>query len=322
MRNELVASQEGHRPTWRMPGLIDAHAHLAWTDFDDADRSRRTPEQTRLLIREQRRELLDCGFTAMRDAGGYEGDKAVLGVDAVNDGLVVMGCASMLTGDDLRDAPTSRRTYARIGRSPARWVKLMLTGGMNVDMERALQPTMSRERIFQAVGRIHAMGRKAMAHAWGGRALDWAIEAGIDSIEHGVLLTGEQAERMAAKHIPLVPTVAIYRILAEPEADLGIPLLVSARAARAAEAHPRAVRLAREAGVALGVGTDFCTPILFGRNLEELDALEDCGLTRGESLAAATLVNARITGLEAGQVAFDLDPMQVSHASDLRGHVA
>ncbi|TPF85874.1 hypothetical protein BW13_08640, partial [Bifidobacterium sp. UTCIF-37] len=206
----------------------------------------------------------------------------------------------------------------------APWVKLFLTGGMGTSPEHVLDPLMTRDRIHEIIARIHASGRRAMAHVWGGVALDWAIEAGVDTVEHGVYLTGEQAERLADAHIPLIPTVAIYRILADRtqagEDGLGVPAIVSERAGRAADAHPRAVRLARDAGVTIGVGTDYCTPYLFGRNLEELDALESCGLTRAETWRAVTETNARIIGLArpAPEVIFRVDPMRVPHAADLR----
>lgn len=305
----------GKRTIWRTPGLIDAHAHIGWVDFDAQARAKRSAVDTDRLIAEQRRELAACGFTAMRDAGGWTRDET-------RDGVTVLGCAAMIPGGDATAEVIS-------GKPPepahGRWVKLFLTGGMGAPADRVLEPTMDRNRIRRAIAAIHAAGCKAMAHAWGGPVLDWAIDAGIDSVEHGVLLTGRQTERMAQAGIPLVPTVNIYRILAAPPIGLGVPPVVAERAKFAADLHPRAVRLAHDAGVAIGVGTDYCTPLLFGRNLEELDALESCGLTRAETWHAATEVNARIVGAEAvaerPSVCFDIDPLTAPHAADLRGHL-
>ncbi|MBT1173199.1 amidohydrolase family protein [Bifidobacterium sp. MA2] len=337
---------------WRSPGLIDAHAHISWTDFDAADRGRRTPEDTVRLIAEQARLMRACGFTAMRDAGGASDPSRI-------PGLTVVGCAAMIGAAEARDrasldatlsalsvgtrpalsvgtrpaaAPSSARPSSMgdpsaltLGTRPpaAPWVKLFLTGGMGAPPEHVLDPLMTRETIRAIIARIHASGRRAMAHVWGGSALDWAIDAGVDTVEHGVYLTGAQAERLAAARIPLVPTVNIYRILADRAqagpGGLDVPAVVSERAARAADAHPRAVALARDAGVTIGVGTDYCTPYLFGRNLEELDALESCGLTRAETWRAATETNARIIGLDgpAPEVAFAADPIRVPHVADL-----
>lgn len=306
----------GKRAVWRSPGLIDAHAHIGWVDFDAQARAKRSAADTDRLVAEQRRELAACGFTAMRDAGGWTRDET-------RDGVTVLGCAAMIPGDD--DAPAGALAGATLEPKHGRWVKLFLTGGMGAPADRVLEPMMSRDRVRRVIAAIHVAGCKAMAHAWGGPALDWAIEAGIDSVEHGVLLTGAQAELMARVGIPLVPTVNIYRILADAPAGLGIPPVVAERAKVAADRHPQAVRLAHDTGVAIGVGTDYCTPLLFGRNLEELDALESCGLTRAETWRAATEGNARIVGAEvvAGRadVCFDVDPLTVSHAADLRGHL-
>jgi imidazolonepropionase-like amidohydrolase len=170
-----------------------------------------------------------------------------------------------------------------------------------------------------------------MVHTWGGPTIDWAIEAGADSVEHGVYLSREQAGGLAGAKIPLVPTAAIYRIAADPNGALVLDETLRARAARAAQAHPQAIREAKDAGVTIGFGTDFAAP-LHGHNLEEIDALIDCGLTVEEAWRAATETAAAIlgradtlgriaAGFTADAVLFNADPYKARNTTILRKNI-
>jgi imidazolonepropionase-like amidohydrolase len=178
--------------------------------------------------------------------------------------------------------------------SGASWIKLMVTGGIGTPCGEVLEPRFSEEEISAVVRAAHSRGAKVMAHVWGGAGLDWVIRAGVDSAEHGVYITGSQAEALALAGIVLVPTAAIYRMIADgPGGNKGE---FRRRAARAAEAHPRSIRRARDAGVPIALGTDFGGPGEHGRNLAEIDALVSCGLSRGEAWTAATVTGAALLG--------------------------
>jgi len=136
-----------------------------------------------------------------------------------------------------------------------------------------------------------------MVHAHGGPALRAAVLAGAHSIEHALFLTEEDAALMARHDCALVPTLAIYHELAAPAAAGRL----GAAAEMAAELVPRlgeAVRVAREAGVRIAVGSDFAHRDQHGRNLVELVHLRRAGLSAEETLLAATANGARLCGVD------------------------
>ena len=124
-----------------------------------------------------------------------------------------------------------------------------------------------------------------MCHALGGRGLDIAIEAGVDSIEHGCYLDEdrEQLARMAAKR----------HLLRADDAGLRIPPQIAAAAcqesARATSTSTTslAIRRALEAGVKVVAGTD-AGGHGHPANAGELDCLVRAGMTPMQAIQAAT----------------------------------
>ena len=119
---------------------------------------------------------------------------------------------------------------------------------------------MSQEVIDAIVAEAHQRKVRVAAHAQGSAAIRAAAAAGVDSIEHGGLIDDEAARMLAAKQIPLVPTLARIR-------NDELRTATSAR-----------VRRARELGVSLVFGTD-ATVLPHGENARELASLLAVGLT-------------------------------------------
>jgi imidazolonepropionase-like amidohydrolase len=205
----------------------------------------------------------------------------------------------MLDSADARSSAYLTRRVIDLVDSGAEWIKLMVTGGVGTPSEEVLDPHFSQEEIELVIRTAHEKGAKVMAHVWGGIGLDWLIQAGVDSVEHGVYISDIQAQALAASGAFLVPTAAIYRLIAE--GLVGNNRELQRRAALAAEAHPRSIYRAREAGVPLVLGTDYGSPKEHGQNLKEIDALTSCGLSREEAWTAATLTGAALLG-RSGQI--------------------
>jgi imidazolonepropionase-like amidohydrolase len=66
------------------------------------------------------------------------------------------------------------------------------------------------EELKAITEEAHFAGLKVAAHAYGEEALANSIEAGVDSIEHGIGLTSELAQRIHDKEIFYVPTLSAY----------------------------------------------------------------------------------------------------------------
>jgi imidazolonepropionase-like amidohydrolase len=171
----------------------------------------------------------------------------------------------------------------------------MATGARSVEREDPEPAQMTGEELAAVVDEAHRMGVCVAAHAEGLEGAHLAIEAGADTIEHGLSLHREPAllDLMAARGIVLVPTLTTFHDLAERFADAFAPRLVE-QAKRQLESAYLTVTAARNAGVILAMGYDSGPP---GASSFELLRLVDAGLSASEAIAAATSGSAQALGL-------------------------
>jgi len=144
------------------------------------------------------------------------------------------------------------------------------------------------------VDEANALDRRVMCHALGGVGLDIAIEAGVNSIEHGCYLDEHpaQLERMAEKNIFFVPTVLVYEYHRNSPAAH-----IRERAHDLYEHHGVAIRRAMAAGVKVVAGTD-AGGHGHPANAGELPLLVKAGMTPMQALQAATSWAAECLGWE------------------------
>lgn len=322
-----------HQELWISPGIIDLHTHLAWTDFDHDDQLARDSREVEEMQAEALAATLRTGVTTARDAGGLPPDTIRHLVQRYQQPLRVETSSAMLGAADAKGIRHLENRLAEVYATGAGWVKIMATGGLGAPTEKVTDPNFSEEEFAFIVRHAHEHGKKVLVHTWGGVTIDWSIQAGVTSIEHGMFLTRDQVGRLAESGVAYVPTASIYRIAADPKGVLGLPPVICDRAARAADAHAAAIGYAREAGVRLGFGTDYATPALHGYNLQELDTLIGYGLSRAAAWRSATEDAAVILGKghELGRIAegyladaviYTADPYQARNADELRGSIA
>jgi imidazolonepropionase-like amidohydrolase len=96
----------------------------------------------------------------------------------------------------------------------------------------------------------------AMAHAYTPEAIRRAVDAGVRTVEHGNLIDADTAALMAARGAWLVPTLVTYHKLDELGRKLGFPAASQKKVADVLDAGLRSLEIARDAGVAIGFGTD------------------------------------------------------------------
>jgi len=314
---------------WLMPGMFDCHDHVALSSLDGYECLRRPMTQWVLEAAQQARRTLQAGVTFVRDCAGADAGMR----DAIAAGLVpgptlfvsiVMISQTGGHGDGflagpgleipngylmpewpgkppyLVDGPEAmRRAVRALLRSGADFVKLAATGGQVSDHDHPLEPQLTVEEIQVAVFEAARKGRHVAAHAYGGEGLDNAVAAGVRSVEHGSFLNEEQAVCMARAGCWLVPTLSAMRDtlrwaedgkLTPPQCRkiLGFGLELGA-----------AVRLAKEHGVRMAIGTDYIMRDQHGWNLEELLLMHQAGLTVEETLLAATAGGAELCGVDA-----------------------
>lgn len=282
------------RDLWLIPGIVDAHVHLAWTDFSDADRRARGADERAQLVRENLRATLAAGVTSARDAGGLDANvRDRVATDEVSSPRLSLS-VDLITRDSAAQVGGLDVAIDRAIAAGAEWIKLVATDGVASPGGRPLESHFSRADIHRAVAHAESAGARVMVHAWGGDAITWSIEGGAASIEHGIFLTEDQA-RLGAEHgAALVPTLHVYRLVQDMIRSGALPASLRDRVDEAVDAHPAAVRRARDAGMPIALGTDYGTTAQHGHNLVEVAELLRAGLSVSEAITAATSTGASL----------------------------
>lgn len=300
-----------------LPGLIDCHTHLMarFSGGDDdyllglATKS----QATRALEgAADARVTLLAGFTTVRDVenegSGYS-DVALR--DAIQQGLVegprmqVATRAIAAVGQynpfgvspDLPDFPTGAQMVSGVEEA-RRAVREQIGHGADLIKVYAdwRYPTLTVEEMRVIVEEAHKAGRKVAAHATTAEGIKNALNAGVDSIEHGHGADKEAIDLMKAKGVFLVPTVGVLDELAEKFKNAPMPPERRKRFDAVVEGTYGEIRMAMQAGVKIADGFDPSEEGLHGKNAEELAAMVKRGLPPVEAIRAATLNAAELLG--------------------------
>ena len=305
-----------------IPGLIDAHDHMASHGYGFATRLGLDEPASTAHLRTARvlGETLAMGYTTVRDGGGLDvgfkiaieqgliaGPRLVLGVQIISptggigDRVSPSGHACCAAYDPLLpssvgNGPDGVRDVVRtMVRAGADVIKTATTGGASSRAGHGPLDTAFTLAEMQAlVAESHALGRRVMCHALGGPGLRTAIEAGVDSIEHGCYLDKdpELLKRMAGQGTFFVPTLLVYEYHRESLAPH-----VRQRAIDLHKHHLASVRRALELEVPIAAGTD-AGGHGHPRNARELACLVGAGLTPMQALRAGTQWAAQCLALE------------------------
>ena len=323
-----------------LPGLIDCHDHMANHRYDLAHRWRLDePQSTRhLRTASVLNQTLAAGYTMVRDGAGLDvgfkraieegliaGPRLVLSLsiispiggigDAVSPSGLPLDDCCCIPGDPLlpesvvNSLADVRPVVRRMVRAGADVIKCATTGGASSRPGHGPRDgAFNLDEMQALVDEAQALDRRVMCHALGGRGLDIAIEAGVNSIEHGSYLDEDprHLEQMAARGIFFVPTLLVYeyhRKSPQPH--------VRERAEALVEHHALSIRRAMAIGVKVVAGTD-AGGHGHPANAGELDCLVRAGMTPMQALQAATGWAAECLGQEA-----DLGTVEAGKLADL-----
>jgi imidazolonepropionase-like amidohydrolase len=305
-----------------LPGLIDCHDHLAFHGYELASRwglaepaSTRSIRTTRVI-----EQTLAAGYTTVRDAGGLDvgfrlaveeglirGPRLLTAVaiispvGGIGDRVSPSGHECMVPADPALPGSVAngvedvRRVVRTMIRAGADVIKCATTGGASSRPGHGPRdPAFDRDEMRALVDEAHAQGRKVMCHALGGPGLRLALEAGVDSIEHGCYLDEdpELIPMMAERGIVLTPTLLVYEYHSESKAPH-----VRERSRALREHHRQSIRRALAAGVRVVAGTD-AGGHGHPPNARELPLLVAADLTPMQAIQAATGWAAECVGLE------------------------
>jgi imidazolonepropionase-like amidohydrolase len=278
---------------WAVPGLVDAHAHLA------ADRLDLRPgDPTEIAGRAF--AALEGGVFLCVDKGWC--DRSVLSLlrrppterpDLQAAGRMIAVAGGYYEGFAVEvDLDTLTEVVAEEARNAAGWVKLV---GDWPRRGRGPVANFDEDALRTAVEVAHRAGARVAIHTMAPEVPTMAVRAGVDSIEHGLFLTDDDVSRLGARGGAWVPTIRRVEELVEVlGADSSGGRLLSEGLSRIPELLPRAVR----AGVAVLAGSDLTFPS--ARVGEEVAALREYGLEPADALAAATTRAYRYLGVAAG----------------------
>ena len=339
------------------PGFMDAHTHLT-LDYSGDYNVRRLHELD-LNVSEQAiratifaRATVEAGFTTVRDLGSrVVGSREFVDValrNSINKGVIVgprmlvatkgigatgghfdptSGFRDFLFGrepdysDGIADGPEEIRKAVRFEvKNGADVIKGAVSGGVLSLADEVDTPQLTPAEMAALVDESHRLRKKVAVHCHGDQAAREAIEAGVDSIEHGSFMKPETLTRMKNKGTFLTPTLmATEWIMSKLD---NYPPALQAKAKAAGAARSDMFRNAVKLGVKISFGTDAAV-FPHGQNAKEFKLMVDLGMTPIDALKSATANDAELFGiaqkvgtLEKGKLA-DIVAMPGDPASDI-----
>jgi imidazolonepropionase-like amidohydrolase len=288
-----------------MPGLIDLHTHL--TDgqiatippalLDDlSDGVVRGVERLRYYI--------ESGVTTVRDVASLDGvfrlkawvsERRLIGPRIFAAGRFITG-PSGHSAEGLGSTPD--HGAFRLASGPDDWRKAVREQfDRGADLIK-IGSHFSRDEVKAAIEEAHALGMKVTCDCET-FYVEWAVDAGVDMIEHPLPRTDQVIAKMAQHQVESDPTLVPYQMIFDD--DGGYFGSTSRRFTFSKEANLEMLRRLKRAGIKLGIGTDLVTD-WYRRMpqpyLDELGHFVEAGFTLPEALTVATKVNAELLDMD------------------------
>jgi len=341
-----VAAPAGATPIdlskeWLMPGLMDAHTHLTLTEVVGGS----APFESFYILESSAyralrglhnaMDVLGAGFTTVRDVGNAA-DYAMDDVRRAIDGGWYTGPTIITSGKII--APYGGQSHGIPPEQGRFWKYEYLDADSPDEMRKAVRANLyqgagviklvldnnryhySVDEIRVAVEEAHHAGVPVSVHVFGGEAADNAIEAGVDSIEHGFFLTDAQLKRLHDKGIVLVSTDfprAHLDVIGTSGGILPPPEVLAPKIIdRLRRAHRLGVRLVFGSDTVMDVAGRSRADLMF----DYLAVWREAGVPAAELLKAMTSEAAKLlrvegergrlaVGLAADLVAMPADPL-------------
>jgi imidazolonepropionase-like amidohydrolase len=313
------------------PGFMDAHTHL--TDDFSGNYNERRLRELDLNVSEQAiratmfaRVTVEAGFTTVRDLGShFVASHEFVDValrNSINKGLIVgprmlvatkgigatgghfdptNGYRDFLFGrepdytDGIANGPDEIRKAVRFEvKNGADVIKAAVSGGVLSLTDEVDTPQFTPAEIAALVDESHRLRKKVAVHCHGDQVAREAIEAGVDSIEHGSFMKPETLAMMKKKGTFLTPTLmASEWIMGKID---NYPPALQAKAKAATAARSDMFRNAVKMGLRISFGTDAAV-YPHGQNAKEFKLMVDLGMKPIDALKSATANDAELLGI-------------------------
>jgi imidazolonepropionase-like amidohydrolase len=308
-----------------MPGMIDAHVHIAYGEGRSAEEVDvySGPEWSAIRAAHHAKKVLRAGVTTMVDPGGpYYVSVAVR--EAINAGLVegprnVCAGRHISTNGSFADyfpdwvgLPESAEgvlceNEADMLREIRQQIKngvdfIKLSGDSQVqERVRGAGPAFTEQEFASMIGLAHQLGRKVAIHARHGETINMAVRNGVDWIYHASHLRTEDIGFVLDSGVFLCPTLTFAANIVEWGLQCGSTQGHVDFRKRELESLARTFSAAHAAGIPIMSGTESGFSMCpYGEwHARELELLVNlCGLSTMDAICAATSNNARAIGLE------------------------
>lgn len=306
------------------PGWIDMHVHITSETSPARYLERFTLEPADLALRATgyAAKTLHAGFTTVRDLGTQDQVAQSLR-NAINQGLVegpriFTAGKSLATTGGHADPTNGRRADLRGDPGPAQGVvnsiedaykgvrarykegsdliKITATGGVLSAAKSGQNPQFTVAEVKAIVAAARDYGFKVAAHAHGTEGMRRAVEGGVDSIEHGTMMSPDVMRLMRKRGTWYVPTISAGKFVADKaKIDGYFPEIVRPKAIAIGPQIQDTFAKAYKAGVPIAFGTD-CGVCPHGSNWREFGYMIEAGMPVLEALRSATQHAAELLG--------------------------
>ena len=313
------------------PGFMDAHTHLT-EDFSGNYNEHRLQEldlnvsEHAIRATEFARVTIEAGFTTVRDLGSrFVASHEFVDValrNSINKRVIIgprmlvatkgigatgghfdptNGFRDFLFGrepdytDGIANGPDEIRKAVRFEvKNGADVIKAAVSGGVLSLTDEVDTPQLTPAEMAALVDESHRLRKKVAVHCHGDQVAREAIDAGVDSIEHGSFMKPDTLTMMKKKGIFLTPTLmATEWIMGKID---NYPPALQAKAKAAAAARSEMFRNAVKMGLKISFGTDAAV-YPHGQNAKEFKLMVDLGMNPIDALKSATANDAELLGI-------------------------
>ncbi len=332
---------------WVMPGFIDTHVHLEMEFSKDIylEKFRKNDADKAFDAAVYAKRTLLAGFTTVRDLGGSGVNTSL--AKAVSQGKIKgprifsAGKSIATTGGhsdptngyrkDLMGNPgpidgvvnsreDARKAVRQRYKNGAHVIKITATGGVLSLAKSGMAPQFTMDELAGIVEAANDLNMVTAAHAHGAEGMKRAVLAGINSIEHGSLMTEEVMDLMIERGTYYVPTLlAGVTTMEKAEIEGYYPEIVVPKAKSIGAKMKGTFGKAYTKGVKIAFGTDSgVSP--HGENAREFQYMVEAGMKPADAIKSATIEAAKLlrveeelgqikTGFIADIIAVDRNPL-------------
>lgn len=310
-----------------MPGFFNVHTHVSANPLA-LNGSDNSESETAVFAWTNLQALLKSGVTYTRGCGNdYDVDVKLKKLQKSGQlphtpHMLTSGMAFSMTGGHgdsphgghAVDSPDEMRKAVRTAfKNGAESIKVMATGGVMTPNDFMEDAQLSAAEMHVTVEEAHHKRRVVAAHAEGNPGIQNALDAGVDSVEHGFYVTEDEAKQMVKQGTYLTPTLIAEWVI--PEFGKGeLPDWEVKKAADALDDTYVNMRRAFKLGVKFTCGTDAGTPYNgFDKTPEEFGLLTKLGMTPAQAYQCSSLNSAQLLG-----VADDYGTLEVGKFADFQ----